>query len=101
MLFRLFTFRSQSSAWCLLRYASFQVFHLPQLLMLSCSQWWFWGFSLAFSEGANAYIGDLKHFALRGVEGQPSIGSARIPSLVFCIYQCMFAAITYVFLGMI
>jgi len=57
-------------------------------------QWFFWGFSLAFSDGANGYIGDLKHFALRGVKGQPSMGSTRIPSLVFSIYQCMFAAIT-------
>lgn len=60
-------------------------------------QWFFWGYSLAFSDGANGYIGDLKYFALKGVEGQPSIGSPRIPALVFCIYQCMFAAITYVF----
>ena len=54
-------------------------------------QWFFWGYSLAFSAGANAFIGDLKHFALQGVEGAPSIGSARIPALLFCIYQCMFA----------
>ena len=60
-------------------------------------QWFFWGYSLAFSDGANAFIGDLKYFALKGVEGQPSIGSSRVPALVFCIYQCMFAAITYAF----
>ncbi|KAJ6576086.1 ammonium transporter [Mycena vulgaris] len=57
-------------------------------------QWFFWGFSLAFSETGSAYIGDLKYFALRGVLEKPSIGSARIPSIVFCIYQLMFAAIT-------
>ncbi|KAJ6485507.1 ammonium transporter [Mycena sanguinolenta] len=57
-------------------------------------QWFFWGFSLAFSEGANMFIGDLKYFALRGVLEQPSIGSAKIPSIVFCVYQLMFAAIT-------
>ena len=57
-------------------------------------QWWFWGYSLAFSDGANAYIGDLRYFALRGVTTQPSMGSTRIPALVFAIYQCMFAAIT-------
>jgi Amt family ammonium transporter len=27
---------------------------------------------------------------LRGVLAQPSIGSTRIPALLFCIYQCMF-----------
>jgi Amt family ammonium transporter len=57
-------------------------------------QWWLWGYSLAFSDGASRYIGDLKYFALRGVVEAPSIGSARIPALLFCIYQCMFAAIT-------
>ncbi|KAI0037158.1 ammonium transporter [Vararia minispora EC-137] len=57
-------------------------------------EWFFWGYSLAFSDGANAYIGDLRYFGLKGVLGQPSAGSSHIPALVFCIYQCMFAAIT-------
>jgi ammonium transporter, Amt family len=57
-------------------------------------QWFFWGFSLAFSETGSAFIGDLKYFALRGVVEKPSIGSTRIPSIVFCVYQLMFAAIT-------
>ncbi|KAG6897484.1 hypothetical protein C0992_001089 [Termitomyces sp. T32_za158] len=75
-------------------------------------QWFFWGFSLAFSETGSAYIGDLstcwwqgsfcslsqpdypEYFALKGVLAEPSIGSTRIPSIVFCVYQCMFAAIT-------
>ena len=61
-------------------------------------QWFFWGFSLAFSETGSAFIGDLKYFALKGVLEQPSIGSSRIPSILFCIYQLMFAAITYVHL---
>jgi len=57
-------------------------------------QWFFWGYSLAFSDTGSAFIGDLRYFALKGVLGEPSIGSTRIPALVFCIYQCMFAAIT-------
>jgi len=57
-------------------------------------QWFFWGYSLAFSDTASPFIGNLKFFALKGVLGQPSAGSARIPAIVFCIYQCMFAAIT-------
>jgi Amt family ammonium transporter len=57
-------------------------------------QWFFWGFSLTFSETGSAFIGDLKYFALRGVLEKPSIGSTRIPSIVFCVYQLMFAAIT-------
>ncbi|KAG8723850.1 hypothetical protein FRC09_001493 [Ceratobasidium sp. 395] len=57
-------------------------------------QWFFWGYSLTFSDGASRYIGDLKYFALKGVLDQPSMGSPRIPALVFCVYQLMFAAIT-------
>ena len=57
-------------------------------------QWFFWGYSLAFGETDNGYIGNLKHFALMHVDGQPSMGSPRIPALVFAIYQCMFAVIT-------
>lgn len=36
------------------------------------------------------------YFALRNVENQPSIGSARVPAIVFCVFQLMFAAITCV-----
>ncbi|TDL17525.1 ammonium transporter [Rickenella mellea] len=57
-------------------------------------QWFFWGYSLAFSETAGKYIGDLKHFGLKGVLAQPSVGSSRIPAIMFCVYQLMFAAIT-------
>ncbi|KAF8960438.1 ammonium transporter [Flammula alnicola] len=57
-------------------------------------QWFFWGYSLAFSETGSRYIGDLKYFGLKGVLDQPSIGSSRIPALLFCVYQLMFAAIT-------
>jgi len=57
-------------------------------------QWFFWGFSLAFSDTANGFIGDLRYFGLMGVLEKPSIGSARVPSIVFCVFQLMFAAIT-------
>jgi len=57
-------------------------------------QWFFWGFSLAFSETGGPFIGNLKYFGMMGVDGSPSIGSTRIPSLVFSVYQLMFAAIT-------
>ncbi|RDB17452.1 Ammonium transporter 1 [Hypsizygus marmoreus] len=57
-------------------------------------QWFFWGYSLAFSETGSSFIGDLKYFALKGVLDQPSMGSTRVPALVFCVYQLMFAAIT-------
>jgi len=57
-------------------------------------QWFFWGFSLAFSDTANSFIGNLRYFGLKGVLLQPSVGSPQIPSLMFCVYQLMFAAIT-------
>ncbi|KAI5994898.1 ammonium transporter AmtB-like domain-containing protein [Pisolithus orientalis] len=57
-------------------------------------QWFFWGYSLAFSDGASHFIGDLRYFGLKGVLEQPSIGSSRVPALVFCVFQLMFAAIT-------
>ncbi|PCH45136.1 ammonium transporter [Wolfiporia cocos MD-104 SS10] len=58
-------------------------------------QWFFWGFSLAFSDTAtNHYIGNLDYFGLKGVLEKPSVGSQRIPSIAFCVFQLMFAAIT-------
>ena len=57
-------------------------------------QWFFWGYSLAFSHTAGKYIGDLENIGFRNVLAQPSVGSARIPDLMFAVYQGMFAAIT-------
>lgn len=59
-------------------------------------QWFFWGYSLAFSHSAGRFIGDLTNFGFRNVLGQPSVGSPRIPDLLFAVYQGMFAAVTYV-----
>jgi Amt family ammonium transporter len=39
---------------------------------------------------------DSEHFGLKGVLQKPSIGSPRVPSIVYCVFQLMFAAITYV-----
>lgn len=41
-------------------------------------------------------MGDLSNFALMDVLGQPSVGNERIPDILFCVYQGMFAAVTYV-----
>ncbi len=57
-------------------------------------QWFFWGYSLAFSHGAGKYIGNLDNIGFRNVLAHPSVGSPKIPDLLFAIYQCMFAAIT-------
>lgn len=58
-------------------------------------QWFLWGYSLVFSHTAGKFIGNLNNIGLRNVLGYPSVGSPRIPDLLFCVYQGMFAAITY------
>jgi Amt family ammonium transporter len=60
--------------------------------MASCSvitfQWYFWGYSLAFSATAtNGFIGDLQSFGLMNVLGAPSPGSPLIPELLYAFYQ--------------
>ncbi|KAH6603161.1 ammonium permease [Trichoderma cornu-damae] len=56
-------------------------------------QWFFWGYSLAFSRTGNAFLGDLTQFGLMKTLAQPN-GSANLPDILFCLYQGMFAAIT-------
>ncbi|KAI0199416.1 ammonium transporter [Astrocystis sublimbata] len=71
---------------------------LIMLAMLSVAvvdfQWFFWGYSLAFSHTGSSYIGDLGNFGLMKTLAQPSVGSSKIPDLLFCLFQGMFAAIT-------
>lgn len=57
-------------------------------------QWFFWGYSLTFSHTAGPFIGDLANFGFRNVLARPSVGSARLPDLLFAVYQGMFSAIT-------
>jgi hypothetical protein len=59
-------------------------------------QWFFWGYSLAFSHTAGKFIGDLQNIGFRNVLARPSVASDKIPDLLFAVYQGMFAAITYV-----
>lgn len=59
-------------------------------------QWVFWGYSLAFSHSAGRYIGNLDNIGLRNVLAAPSVGSEKIPDLLFAVYQGMFACTTYV-----
>jgi len=58
-------------------------------------QWFFWGYSLGFSDTAtNGFIGDLRHFGLRNTGGKPSPGSPLIPELLYSFYQMEFACVT-------
>ncbi|KAL8644873.1 MAG: hypothetical protein Q9210_007026 [Variospora velana] len=58
-------------------------------------QWYFWGYSLAFSaQATNGFIGDLNHFGLINTLGAPSPGSPLIPELLYSFYQLQFCAVT-------
>ena len=53
--------------------------------------WVLWGYSLAFGDG-NAYIGDLTALGLVGIGIDAESGT--IPTLLFVVFQMMFAIIT-------
>ncbi|KAI0136499.1 ammonium permease [Xylariales sp. AK1849] len=57
-------------------------------------QWFFWGYSLTFSHTAGPFLGNLANFGFKDVLARPSVGSSRIPDLLFAVYQGMFSAIT-------
>ncbi|KAI0085677.1 ammonium transporter [Irpex rosettiformis] len=58
-------------------------------------QWYFWGYSLAFSPTAtNGYIGNLHNFGMQHVLADPSPGSPLIPELLYSFYQMEFACVT-------
>ena len=67
---------------------------LMAVMAVASIEWFFWGFSLSFSEGASSFIGDLKHFGLMHVDMDVATGGSTIPQLVYCVYQMMFAALT-------
>ncbi|KAK9898757.1 ammonium transporter [Cystobasidium minutum MCA 4210] len=59
-------------------------------------EWWFWGYSLAFSDSENGHqlIGDLKYFGFMHVlEAPVAAASNRLPAIVFAIYEQQFAAL--------
>ncbi|KAI9355103.1 ammonium transporter AmtB-like domain-containing protein [Zopfochytrium polystomum] len=63
-------------------------------------QWVIFGFSLAFSEGSQAFssgsvfIGDAAHFGLTGVGFDALRIAPAVSAITFCIYQMQFATIT-------
>lgn len=61
---------------------------------VTCFQWFFWGYSLTFSHSAGPFIGDLANFGFMDVLARPSVGSDKIPDILFAVYQGMFSAIT-------
>ncbi|KAI7902456.1 ammonium transporter AmtB-like domain-containing protein [Cokeromyces recurvatus] len=64
-------------------------------LVVVSIQWFVLGYSLTFSKTTvSSMIGNLDNAFFRNVLGEPSIGSPKIPDIVFCAYQGMFAALT-------
>lgn len=58
-------------------------------------QWYFWGYSLAFSQyGRSGFIGDLSKLGLQRTLALPSKGSPLIPDLLYAFYQMQFCAVT-------
>ncbi|KAK4116875.1 ammonium transporter [Canariomyces notabilis] len=58
-------------------------------------QWYFWGYSLAFSNTAtNGFIGNLDKFGLMNALGDPSPGSPLVPELLYSFFQMQFCAVT-------
>ncbi|KAG0139710.1 hypothetical protein CROQUDRAFT_54336 [Cronartium quercuum f. sp. fusiforme G11] len=68
---------------------------LPLLAMAVVSlQWWFWGYSLAFSPGANLFIGDLAHVGFENVLSEPEHSTHnKVPGIVFAFFQQQQAAL--------
>ncbi|CAH7673563.1 ammonium transporter 2 [Phakopsora pachyrhizi] len=68
---------------------------LPLLAMSVVSiQFWFWGFSLAFSRNANLFIGNLDYIGLENLLSQPEeTSNDRIPSIAFVMLQHMQASL--------
>ncbi|KAI0996231.1 Ammonium transporter 1 [Podosphaera aphanis] len=57
-------------------------------------QWFCWGYSLAFSHTAGKFIGNFENIGFRNILAGPSVGSSKVPDLLFAMYQGMFASIT-------
>lgn len=70
------------------------IFFSMAAIAVGSFQWFFWGYSLAFADNASSFIGTLRYFGLMNVLDAPSIGSTKIPALLFCFFQGMFAIIT-------
>jgi len=56
--------------------------------------WVLYGYSLAFGGDINGLIGTLQWAGLKGVGLEPGPYSDKIPHLLFCAFQLMFAIIT-------
>ncbi len=56
--------------------------------------WVFYGYSMAFGPDIGGFIGSLNFIGLQGVGLNPGPYADKIPDLLFCAFQLMFAIIT-------
>lgn len=61
-------------------------------------QWYFWGYSLAFSKSGNSFIGNLSAFGFKHVVGAAS-EDAEYPEIAFAIFQMQFLLVTLAILA--
>jgi len=71
---------------------------LIMLSMLSLAvvsfQWWLWGYSLAFNTDGGPFLGTLNNAFMMNVRDDVSTTATGLTSMLFAIFQGMFAAIT-------
>jgi len=63
-------------------------------LAVTSFQWFFWGYSLAFSHSADTFVGSLDNFGFMNVLAQPSIMGPRIPDLLNAVFMGMMCCLT-------
>lgn len=57
-------------------------------LAVTSFQWFFWGYSLAFSSTSGSFLGDLQNFGFMGVLEEPVSGANnKLPEIVYAMYQ--------------
>lgn len=59
-------------------------------------QWYFWGYSLAFSPSNNNFIGSLSAFGFKDVVGE---NGSNYPEIAFAIFQMQFLCVTVAIMG--
>ena len=64
------------------------------ILALVSVTWVVFGYSLAFGTSQGGLIGGLDNIFLRGIGTEPGPYASSIPSMLFVVYQMMFAIIT-------
>ncbi len=57
-------------------------------------QWFFFGYSLAFSHSAGKFIGNFENVGFRNVLAQRAPAAPALPDLAYAVFQGMFACTT-------